>query len=124
MAQKFDAIDLRHPHVGDDTLRFDSRMASRKVLAESWARAANWALPSKKTRDYRAASSSSMTCTTGSLGIVECLRIDDTQRESEDRSAAGVWRDGDLPTVRFNNGTGNRETNTQAASFRRGEGLE
>jgi hypothetical protein len=60
----------------------------------------------------------------GSLAIVEFLRIDAAQRKSEYRSATGVWRDGNLPPVRFDNSAGNREANPHATSFRRGEGLE
>ena len=74
--------------------------------------------------DCRAASSSSITCTTGSLAIVEFLRNDTAKREAEDRSAAWIGLDRDLPAMRFDDGARDRQSNPHALLFRGDERLE
>src|SRR5262245_52281166 len=81
--------------------------------------------PSKKESDSRMASSSSMTWTIPlSDGIADILLGHGAQREAEDRPARRVRLHPDLSAVRFDDCSGDRQTDAHAMALVGDKGLE
>lgn len=93
-------------------------------LADSYARAEKPSVLKRNARASRAASSSSITWTTGSVAIGELLRSDTPQREPENRSAGRIGLYRDLPAMGFDDGARDGQPNPHALPLRRYERLE
>ena len=123
-AQELKAGDLGHSHVGDDATGFGSGDGIKESLGGLVGADREIGRTQQEPRASRAASSSSITWTTGSLAIGACLRTDATKRETENRSAAGVGLHRDLPAMGLDDGARNRQPNPHALPFRGDEWLE
>src|SRR5664279_5877598 len=79
---------------------------------------------SRNVSESRAASSSSMTCTTGLDGIADLLLTDTSERKMENCASARIGFGPDLPAMRFDDRPANRQANPYALLLRRDERLK
>src|SRR4029077_2979480 len=99
-------------------------MLSRNAEEVSYQRASIFALRSKKDNESRAASSSSMTCTTGLSCIADLLVAHSSERKVEHCPSTRVGFGPDLPAVRFDYGSTNRKAYTHAMQLGRDKRLK
>src|SRR5215217_7425660 len=78
----------------------------------------------RNSSEWRAASSSSITCTTGSVGIGHLLLSHPFQREAEDGPAAFVRPGPDSPAMRLDDGPRDGQADPHAGALRGDEGLK
>src|SRR5215813_54316 len=98
---------------------------SRKTATDSYVRTSMPADPSWKASAWRTASSSSMTWTMDlSDRIAGILPGRGPQRETKDRSAAGIGLHQNLSTVGLDNSAADRQADTHAVALVGDEGLE
>src|SRR5476651_2498600 len=99
-------------------------MAARNATALSWLLTSSRALRSRNDNESRAASSSSMTCTTALDGIADLLLSDASEREIENGSATRIGLGPNLPAVRLHDGPANRQAHSHSLLLRRDKRLK
>src|SRR5215471_5791072 len=98
---------------------------SRNAAADSYVRTSMPAEPSWKASASRTASSSSITWTMDwSGGIAGILPARGPQRETKDRSTAGIGLHRDLSAVGLDDGAADRQADTHAVALVGDKGLE